>query len=91
MKKQRAFNDSTKTADPLPEYDLRLFVTGANPNSTREITNILNICELNLKGRYELKIFDVYQDVELSRQQQIISLPLLIKKTNLQERKLIVD
>jgi circadian clock protein KaiB len=91
MKKQRAFNDSKKTANPLPEYDLRLFVTGATPNSTRAITNIRNICELHLKGRYELKIFDVYQDVELARQEQIIALPLLVKKTPLPERKLIGD
>lgn len=68
-----------------------MFVTGATPNSTRAITNIRNICESYLKGRYELKIFDVYQDVELARQEQIIALPLLIKKHPLPERKLIGD
>lgn len=91
MKKQRAANDSLKISNPIPEYDLRLFVTGATPNSTRAITNIRNICESYLKGRYELKIFDVYQDVELARQEQIIALPLLIKKHPLPERKLIGD
>lgn len=91
MKKQRAVNDSLKISNPIPEYDLRLFVTGATPNSTRAITNIRNICESYLKGRYELKIFDVYQDVELARQEQIIALPLLIKKHPLPERKLIGD
>jgi circadian clock protein KaiB len=91
MKKQRAVNDSKNKATHLPEYDLRLFVTGATPNSTRAITNIRNICESYLKGRYELKIFDVYQDVELARQEQLIALPLLIKKHPLPERKLIGD
>lgn len=91
MKKQRAANGSLKISNPNPEYDLRLFVTGATPNSARAITNIRNICESYLKGRYELKIFDVYQDVELARQEQIIALPLLIKKHPLPERKLIGD
>lgn len=91
MKKQRAVNDSLIISNPIPEYDLRLFVTGATPNSARAITNIRNICESYLKGRYELKIFDVYQDVELARQEQIIALPLLIKKHPLPERKLIGD
>lgn len=91
MKKQRAVNDSKKISNPIPEYELRLFVTGATPNSARAITNIRNICESYLKGRYELKIFDVYQDVALARQEQIIALPLLIKKHPLPERKLIGD
>lgn len=91
MKKQRAAIGSLKISNPNPEYDLRLFVTGATPNSARAITNIRNICESYLKGRYELKIFDVYQDVELARQEQIIALPLLIKKHPLPERKLIGD
>jgi circadian clock protein KaiB len=91
MKKQRAANESKKIAEPLPEYDLRLFVTGATPNSARAITNIKNICESYLKGRYDLKIFDVYQDVALAQQEQLIALPLLIKKHPLPERKLIGD
>lgn len=91
MKKQRAANDLKKIAEPLPEYDLRLFVTGATPNSARAITNIKNICESYLKGRYDLKIFDVYQDVALAQQEQLIALPLLIKKHPLPERKLIGD
>src|SRR5882672_9235929 len=91
MKKQRAANVTKTKSNPLPAYDLRLFVTGATPNSARAITNIRNICESYLKGRYELQIFDVYQDVELARQEQIIALPLLVKKHPLPERKLIGD
>ena len=91
MKKQRAVIHTKKITNPIPEYELRLFVTGATPNSARAITNIRNICESYLKGRYELQIFDVYQDAELARQEQIIALPLLVKKHPLPERKLIGD
>jgi circadian clock protein KaiB len=91
MKKQRAAIHTKKITNPIPEYELRLFVTGATPNSARAITNIRNICESYLKGRYELQIFDVYQETELAQQEQIIALPLLIKKHPLPERKLIGD
>jgi len=90
MKKQRAENDLRKSK-PHTEYKLRLFITGATPNSARAITNILNICESYLKDRYELQIIDVYQDEALAQEEQLIALPLLIKKLPLPERKLIGD
>lgn len=74
-----------------PEYDLRLFITGATPNSLRAVTNIRTICEAYLRGRYSLRIIDVYQDAALAKQEQLIALPLLIKKLPLPERKLIGD
>ena len=73
------------------EYVLRLFITGATPNSVRALTNIKEICENHLKGRYSLEIIDVYQQVEIAEKEQIIALPLLIKKMPLPERRLIGD
>ena len=72
-------------------YLLRLFVTGATPNSTRAISNLKRICELYLKGRYELEIIDVYQQPQIAKNEQIIALPLLIKKSPSPERRLIGD
>lgn len=74
-----------------PEYILRLFVTGATPNSVRAVTNIKAICEEHLQGRYSLQIIDVYQEVALAQQEQLIALPMLVKKAPLPERKLIGD
>jgi circadian clock protein KaiB len=48
------------------EYVLRLFVTGATPNSLRAITNITEICEQHLKNKYSLEIIDVYQEVTIA-------------------------
>ena len=73
------------------EYVLRLFITGATPNSVRAVTNIKQICEDHLKGRYSLEIIDVYQQVGIAEQEQLIALPLLIKKTPLPERRMIGD
>lgn len=75
----------------LPVFVLRLFVTGASPNSTRAISNLKNICEEYLKGRYELEIIDVYQQPLMAEREQLIALPLLIKKTPGSERRLIGD
>ena len=72
-------------------YVLRLFVTGASPNSTRAIANLKQICETYLKGRYELQITDVYQQPLIAQSEQIIALPLLIKKSPSPERRLIGD
>jgi circadian clock protein KaiB len=91
MKKQRAEIELKNIKKPPPDFKLRLFITGATPNSVRAITNIRNICESYLKDRYELQIIDVYQDATLAQQEQLIALPLLIKKLPLPERKLIGD
>ena len=79
------------TAGEKAEYLLRLFITGASPNSIRAITNLKEICEAHLQGRYLLEIIDVYQQPALAQEQQIIALPLLVKKLPLPERRMIGD
>ncbi|MDB5157492.1 MAG: circadian clock protein KaiB [Mucilaginibacter sp.] len=72
-------------------YQLRLFITGASPNSTRAISNLKEICEKFLKGNYELEIIDVHQQPLIAQAEQIVALPLLIKKGPGAERRLIGD
>jgi circadian clock protein KaiB len=78
---------------PIDEesYELRLFVTGASPNSSRAISNLKEICEAYLKGKYVLEIIDVYQQPLIAENEQIIALPLLIKKKPSPQRRLIGD
>jgi len=73
------------------KYVLRLFVTGMLPNSARAVVNIKEICEKYLKGRYELEIIDIYQQPDLALTEEIIAIPLLIKKFPLPEERLIGD
>ena len=73
------------------EYKLRLFVTGASPNSVRAIANLKHICEKHIPGKYELEIIDVYQQPLLAQEQQLIALPLLLKIEPLPSRRLIGD
>lgn len=73
------------------EYVLQLYITGATPNSVRALTNIKSICEEYLKGRYSLEIIDVYQQKDIAEKEQLIALPLLIKKQPLPEKRMIGD
>ena len=73
------------------KYVLRLFVTGILPNSVRAIENINKICERYLKDMYELEIIDIYQQPDLAFTEDIIAVPLLIKKSPLPEVRLIGD
>ncbi len=57
----------------------------------RAITNLKDICDKYLQDKYSLEIIDVYKDVLIAKQEQIIALPLLVKKFPLPERRLIGD
>ena len=73
------------------KYMLRLFVTGILPNSARAIVNIKAICDKYLTGRYELEIIDIYQQPSLAISEEIVAIPLLIKKSPLPEVRMIGD
>lgn len=73
------------------KYILKLYVTGATPNSVHSIENIKKICEEYLQGRYELEVIDIFQQPILSKGEQIIAAPTLVKKLPLPLRKLIGD
>jgi circadian clock protein KaiB len=72
-------------------YKLRLFVTGASPNSSRAIANLKELCEDYLKDNYELEVIDVYQQPLIAEREQITALPMLIKMSPSPVRRLIGD
>ena len=72
-------------------YVLRLFVTVILPNSARAIVNIKAICNKYLENNYELDIIDIYQLPDLAITEEIIAIPVLIKKSPLPEKRLIGD
>jgi circadian clock protein KaiB len=72
-------------------YELTLFVTGASPNSSRAITNLKSICEKHLADRYDLEIIDVYQQPLIAEREEIIALPMLVKRSPGPFRRLIGD
>jgi circadian clock protein KaiB len=72
-------------------FVFKLYITGASPNSSRAITNLKKIFDTMLVKNYEMEVIDVYQHPVLAKKENIIALPLLIKKSPLPERRLIGD
>ncbi|HEX3167567.1 MAG TPA: circadian clock KaiB family protein [Chitinophagaceae bacterium] len=83
-------NGNGKSNDHDP-YIFRLYVTGASPNSLRAIANTRELCEEYFNENYELEIIDVHQQPSIAKKENIIALPLLIKKHPLPEKRLIGD
>lgn len=73
------------------KYILKLFVTGILPNSVRAVINCKALCEKYLENRYELEIIDIYQQPHLALSEDIIAVPVLIKKFPLPEGRVIGD
>ena len=73
------------------KYALRLYVSGSTSKSALAVKNIKRICEQNLKNRYELEVIDIYQQPNLARDEQIVAVPTLIKRSPLPQRRLIGD
>jgi circadian clock protein KaiB len=87
MKKSHA----DKTSLSHETFILTLYISGTSPNSLRAINNITSICEKYIKGKYLLDIIDVYQEQLLAKDEQLIALPLLLKKSPEPQVKLIGD
>jgi circadian clock protein KaiB len=83
--------NSEQSPGDEPVFTLRLFITGVSPNSVRAVANTKNMCEKYLAGRYELEIIDVYQQPLIAEKEQLIAIPMLIRKFPLPERRLIGD
>jgi circadian clock protein KaiB len=75
----------------VDRYVLRLFVTGMTPRSARAVDNLLAICNEFLAGQYDLEIVDIYQQPVLTRGEQIVAAPTLIKKRPLPLRRIVGD
>jgi circadian clock protein KaiB len=73
------------------EYVLRLFVTGMTTRSSRAVNNLRTICDEYLAGRYELEVIDIYQQPALTKGEQIVAAPTLIRKFPLPMRRIIGD
>ena len=72
-------------------YVLRLYVSGSTLKSALAVENIKRICEQHLKHRYDLEVIDIYQQPNLARDEQIVTVPTLIKRLPPPQRRLIGD
>ncbi len=90
-KQPHAESNLERMGGKAPRYVLRLYVTGTTPKSQLAIRNIKNICENELKGRYDLEVIDIYQQPALASGEQVLAAPTLIKKLPRPLRRLVGD
>jgi circadian clock protein KaiB len=73
------------------KFVLRLYITGNTPNSIKAVANIKMLCEEVLRGRYEMKVVDIYQDPSQASEDQVVAIPTLVKTSPLPRRRLVGD
>lgn len=78
-------------AKPAVEWQLRLYVAGQTPRSLAALDNLRRLCEEHLKGRYRIEVVDLLVHPQLSRDDQILALPTLVRRLPPPMRKIIGD
>jgi circadian clock protein KaiB len=73
------------------QWELRLYVAGQTPKSLAAFSNLKEICESHLNGRYSIEVIDLIQQPQLSRGDQILAIPTLVRKLPEPVRKIIGD
>lgn len=87
--KTKAFEDLLARSQQNVTYVLRLYITGMTPRSREALAAIRTICEKHLEGRYDLEVIDIYQHPTLTKDEQIIAAPTLVKELPSPLRRLI--
>jgi circadian clock protein KaiB len=72
-------------------WRLRLYVAGQTPKSLTAFSNLKEICETHLSGRYRIEVIDLVEQPQLSKGDQILAIPTLVRKLPQPVRKIIGD
>jgi len=72
-------------------WQLRLYVAGQTPKSVAAFSNLKAICESHLEGRYRIEVIDLVEHPQLSKGDQILAIPTLVRKLPEPVRKIIGD
>ena len=72
-------------------WQLRLYVAGQTPKSLAAFSNLTKICENHLRGRFHIEVIDLLDRPQLSKGDQILAIPTLVRKLPVPVRKIIGD
>jgi circadian clock protein KaiB len=73
------------------DWDLRLYIAGQTPRSLAAIANLQKICDEHLDRKFRIQIIDQLVNPQLSRDDQIIAIPTLVRRLPVPIRKIIGD
>jgi circadian clock protein KaiB len=89
---KRAVRRRTESTESSPNFwELRLYVAGQTPRSRTAFSNLKKICEDHLPERYSIEVIDLLVQPELSRGDQILAIPTLVRRLPKPMRKIIGD
>lgn len=90
--KDHMYSPENKAAsDDKDKWVLRLYVAGQTPKCVTAFMNLKKICEVELKGKYTIEVIDLLQHPQLSKDDQILAIPTLVRKLPVPVRKIIGD
>jgi circadian clock protein KaiB len=94
-------NQPMNSTDQLPigseeqknddRWILRLYIAGQTTKSITAFKNLKRICEEQLHGKYRIEVIDLIQNPQLSKDDQILAIPTLVRKLPVPVRKIIGD
>ena len=76
---------------PSEIWELRLYVAGNTANSITAFSNLQQICEKHMGGRYRIEIIDLLENPQLARGDQIVAVPTLVRRLPTPIKKIIGD
>jgi len=59
---------------------MRLYVAGQTPKSLAAFSNLKQLCDQHLNGRYQIEVVDLLKQPQLAQNDQIVALPTLVRK-----------
>jgi len=80
-----------RAKDKVITWELRLYVAGNTPNSIAAFSNLKQICETHMGGRYRIEIIDLLRNPQLASGDQIIAIPTLVRRLPTPIKKIIGD
>jgi len=82
---------TTSSREPPVKWELRLYIAGQGPKSVAAYTNLKLLCETHLACQYHIEVIDLLVNPKLSRDEQIIAIPTLMRVLPAPIRKIIGD
>jgi circadian clock protein KaiB len=75
----------------IKEFIFELYIAGETPISLKAVLNTKAIFEKYYKNNYVLQVIDIYQDPALAIKENLVAVPLLVRKNPLPEIRMIGD
>jgi circadian clock protein KaiB len=92
MRTRTAKRPDSRSRSRLSKFwQLRLYVAGQTPKSIAAFSNLKAICESHLEGRYRIEVIDLVKHPKLSKGDQILAIPTLVRRLPEPVRKIIGD